>query len=254
MKQLFVFLVLGILSMNVKAQNETDSLPYKNLNIWSYLKEYEYHALYIDANGDTITNEKIIVKPTGKVNPLQKTQTLLEYKYNYSKEDSARIYPNIVNANKFTRKYHTIIWRKMIDEGAGESKSSFWIHPFRINQYVLTELAPFPEVYFPITSGDKYSGLTFIQKGWGTFKGRTKEKTIVGQPQTRTYSFGKLDSCYEFKGTSIHNKLGENTITYYYQKDYGFTEMHYHFYNGQRIDFILDKVTTIGNESDLAKK
>jgi hypothetical protein len=234
---LFLFLIFAPSSTNAQ-----DSLVYKHLKIWSLLKEYHYQALYIDSDGTTITSEKIVVKPTGKQSPAQKIQTVLDYFYNYTAEDSARLSANPLNATAFTRKYNTIQWRRYVPEGAIETATKLWIHPFRINQYSLTEIAPFPTVIHPLIEGSSWKSIIFIAKGWGTFRGNSKEIYTIGKPSSREYPFAKLDNCWEINAKGEHSKLGSNSITYYYHSDYGFVEMNYSFYNGQKIRFVLEKV------------
>ncbi|MCP6768780.1 hypothetical protein NL529_28455, partial [Klebsiella pneumoniae] len=56
--------------------------------------------------------------------------------------------------------------------------------------------------------------------------------------EARTYEFGKL-ICWKIFAIGKHDKLGENTATYYFNEQVGFTEMNYHFYNNQRIEIKL---------------
>jgi len=211
--------------------------------IWQPNREFHYQALYLNANGDTISNETIVMIPTGEPNPLQKKiQTFAEFRYQYSYDDSVKLAANPIHANDFTKKHNTIIWRRSIKEGIKENEDEIWMHPFRINQYVLTEIAPFPTARFPLTEGRSWKSLTFIGKGWGTFSGRATNRFTIKGKTTRQVGIGKLPGCQLIEATSNHKKLGESQAKFYFHPKYGFVEMDYHFYNDQRMVFSLQRV------------
>lgn len=211
--------------------------------IWQANREFHYQALYIDTNGDTISNETIVMVPSGKPNPLQKNkQSLAEYHFQYSATDSAKLAGHPIHANDFTKKYNTIIWRRQMQEGIIENEDEMWMHPFRTNQYVLTEIAPFPAVRFPLTEGLSWKSLFFIAKGWGTFRGRATQKYTIKGKTTRQVGIGELAGCQLIEAVSKHKKLGESHAWFYFHPDYGFVEMVYQFYNGQQIIFSLQEI------------
>ena len=211
--------------------------------IWQPGREFHYRALYLDVDGDTISSEAIVMVPTGEPNPLQKKrQTLAEYRFNYTQEDSIKLAANPIHANDFTEKYNTIIWRRSMKEGIVENDEEMWMHPFRINQYALTEIAPFPETRLPATEGRSWKALFFIAKGWGTFRGRATNKYTIKGKTTRQTGMGELADCHLIEAVANHRKLGESHAAFYFHPEYGFVEMDYHFYNGQRIVFVLEEV------------
>lgn len=238
-----VIMILVFSSLSIQAQNNTtNELKFKNLKIFNYLKEYQYRAIYIDSNGDTLSDEKIIVQPTGKVSPRHHSQTLLKYVYNYSTKDSIRLSAKAIHETAHTKANNTIKWGKRTLEGAIESEHEFWIHPFRANQYALTEIAPFPEAHIHQEEVHTWSSHTFVTKDWGIFKGKVKSKYTMNKVGKRKYEFASLEDCWEIKATGKHNKLGESTLKCYYHEDYGFVEMNYEFYNKQKMFFVLEKV------------
>src|SRR5690606_4139457 len=94
----------------------------ERLKIWQPNREFHYQALYFDVDGDTISNETIVMIPTGEPNPLQKKkQTLAEYHFNYTPADSLKLAANPIHANEFTEKHNTIIWRRSMKEGIVEN-------------------------------------------------------------------------------------------------------------------------------------
>lgn len=211
--------------------------------IWQPNREFHYQALYFDVNGDTISNETIVMIPTGEPNPLaKKRQTLAEYRFHYSHADSIKLAANPIHANDFTRKYNTIIWERSMKEGIMENEDGMWMHPFRVNQYVLTEVAPFPTVRFPLTEGRSWKAVFFIGRGWGRFSGRATNTYTMKGKSTRRVGIGELLDCQLIEAISNHKKLGESKAMFYFHPDYGFVEMDYNFYNGQRMVFSLQQV------------
>lgn len=239
-KPTLLFLVLYGLSSILTAQ--TDNLNSDLLKIWSAHKEYHYAAYYIESNGDTITKEKVIIKPIEKIweTKIGPNQILLQYIFNYSNEDSARLAPFPVNETPWTKKNNFIQWKDTVTEGAIENDKLLWMHSFRMNQYSLTEIAPFPTAELPLFVGKKWTSTMIIQKGWGTYKGRHKQIHVVEKKFNYSSILGKISECWLISGNSIHKKLGESQVEYVYHKKYGFIEMNYVFFNGQKISFILE--------------
>ena len=196
-------------------------------NYWDSTRVYTYSAVFMDSIGDTLSDEIIKITPTGKSWKLDPKQTLLDIDLDFSAEDSAKLalYP----ANNIKRP-----WFRHYSEGAIEDSTRVWMHPVRANQYIITELAPFPEVRFPIEVNQTWStGLT-IYESFGSFEGHIDKFYKVTKMDTRKYDFGTI-SCWEITADAIHNKLGTSTNTYYFNEEYGFTEMNYRFYNGKRL-------------------
>ena len=208
--------------------------------LFDSLKVYHYNAFYINELGDTLTKEKVVFKPTGSTWKFDKTQDLV--KIFYSPNDS--IVSKLKNHKDKKNKKTKILLSKEERTGLIETDSEIWIHPFRNNQYALTEIAPFPELKMSnLKIGNIWDGgILFIMTGWGALKGKVKSKYEVVDLKQITFENNILFDCWEIKGIGIHSKLGENTITYIFQKDIGFLNMKYHFYNGYQILFELDKI------------
>jgi hypothetical protein len=49
--------------------------------LFDSLKTYHYNALFINKDGDTLSNEKLILQPTGKIWESDKNQDLVMYYY-----------------------------------------------------------------------------------------------------------------------------------------------------------------------------
>lgn len=210
------------------------------LDLFDSLATYQYKALFIDINGDTLTNEKVVLQSTGQAWDVQKTQILANYTYfpdsiAYFFRDPRFKETQYIHINSESR------------SGVVETDSSVWIHPFRDNQYLYTEVAPFPNVKKnKLIVGSEWSGgITFIMTGWGKFRGRLKSTYHVSNMIEKEFDNQRLSECWVIDATGIHNKLGTSTLNIVYHKKYGFLEMNYVFYNGAKIQFTLEEVTKL---------
>ena len=224
---ILIFLISWV--SKVDAQSTDKDIQYPNY--WSVDREYKYTGLYLDSSGNKITTEIITFHPTGKVWDADTSQTLMDVHLDSLTADWSKI-PKVPLNGIFTS------WSSNYQEGVLQDTVKIWIHPIRQNQYILTELAPFPEVRFPFKEGVSWKTTLWIYAAFGTFEGTVESTYTVNQEETRDYRFGKL-KCWKIVATGVHDKLGINTAIYYFNTEYGFTEMNYTFYNQQKIEFRL---------------
>lgn len=200
-------------------------------NYWDSSRVYTYSAIFIDSTGDTLSEEIVKLKPTGEVWEKAPNQTLVSILLDFNADDSAKLAPYPANGIKLP-------WFRHYKEGAIQDSSKVWIHPVRANQYIITELAPFPEVRFPLKEDKSWSAGLTVFESFGSFEGHIDKFYNVNKVVNRNYVFGNLE-CWEIKAESIHDRLGSSRLTYYFNNEYGFTEMNYHFYNNKRLEFKL---------------
>ncbi|MBK0382463.1 hypothetical protein I5M32_05765 [Pedobacter sp. SD-b] len=227
-----------------------DSLKNQSLEVFSPNKIYEFQASYINSKGDTLTKEWIELKPFGKPWKFQKTQTAYIVYYHFTKADSLKFLSNLNPVSKNPKKPKPYFWSKTSGEtGALENDTTLWMHPFRENQYVYTEIAPFPEIRKKLLKidGEWKNGLG-IYLGWGNFKGKVFSTYTVLKKENRTYGNLYLKDCWLIHAVGKHNKLGKSYLDFYYHPEYGFVEMNYTFYDGVKINFVLKSVTVKNNE------
>ena len=224
---ILIFLISWVGKVDAQSTDKDFQYP----NYWSVNREYKYTGLYLDSSGNKITTEIITFHPTGKVWDADTSQTLMDVHLDSLTADWSKI-PKVSLNGIFTS------WSSNYQEGVLQDTVKIWIHPIRQNQYILTELAPFPEVRFPFKEGVSWKTTLWIYAAFGTFEGTVESTYTVNQEETRDYRFGKL-KCWKIVSTGVHDKLGINTAIYYFNTDYGFTEMNYTFYNQQKIEFRL---------------
>jgi hypothetical protein len=201
------------------------------LHIWSPKRTYTYQATFTDPKGTRITQEKITIHPTDEIWERDPQQTLADFTVDFSTEDSARLAP--FPANGVQR-----AWSRNYYEGVIENESRVWMHPLRSNQYLYTELAPFPEIKLPIEEGMSWKSALFIYEAFGTFEGTVECRYVTMGQETRDYAMQSL-KCWEVVASGTHTKMGVNKATFYFHEDFGFTEMNYRFYDGHKLEIKL---------------
>lgn len=223
------------------------------LIIFNSNKTYTYEAIYIEPNGDTLTNETIIINPLGEPWVFQKSQTSYEIIFS---PDSAKLKSFVMPINSRQKRRNKFIkkmakkgkiwdfpWQKKGTTGAIETNSSVWIHPIRSNQYVYTEVAPFPEVKFNhLKIGGAWSSGLEILFGWDNFKGSVKSDFEVVEKINYSYQTLELVNCWQINSKAVHSELGVSTNDFLFHEEHGFVEMRYTFYNGVRVDFRMIKI------------
>ena len=218
-------------------------------------KIYEYYAVFINTNGDTLTKEKMIIHPLEKPWWIQKTQKTYEIQY----------FPDSIGLLKF-KSYSPKIQKK-IDKLIKLNSLKFWfskkeitggitdsfqyeifLHPPRLNQYDYTQIAPFPviikgslkEVPMEYNFNLHYYGS--IPPTAGKFKGQYygSYKTIP----INIYQYRDLtwENCWEIKAVNTHENIPPNYLNAVYNKNDGFLLLHYRFFDNTQIIIQLEKI------------
>jgi len=218
-----------------------------SLIVFNAQRTYQYQAVYISPAGDTLSRERIVLRPTGQPWVGQpKVQKACVVQYHYSPSDSLTFAHRPHPQTKPGRPAQTYEWQKSVVTGVIEDAQGIWIHPIRSNQYVYTEVAPFPAVRRAqlLAGGNWRAGRLFIMSGWGAFKGSVQPTYQVEKQATRQYGGRTLTGCWLIHAVGRHSRLGNSYLDFYFHPQYGFTEMHYRFYDGTRISFVLEQLDT----------
>lgn len=223
-----------IISLILLFQSEM-SISQTRYKVHDSLTELTYSAYFSDLEGHT-TSEEVVWKSLGVNWEYDKSQT--KCKVIYSPTDS--IINQLYNPLSKRGKDKNIRIASKSTSGYLDSDTRFWIHPFRSNQYVYTEITPFPSIdYKKLLVGAKWEHKLFILFGWGKFKGKVKSRYEVVGVETYDYQGEILEDCWLVEAEAEHSKLGISTITYLFHPDFGFLYMKYHIYNGVEMEFYL---------------
>lgn len=209
---------------------------HKNLRIFKKGRNVLYSAIRINAKGDTLANTTLNMIPdgTGWGDEAADSQSQVIYVYESSTQDS------IDHIEEVEMTVGTRFWNDIDTTGVGESESKVWIHPFRNNEFFKTEIAPFPEVYFPLSDSLMQSkkSSTHIMNNWGLYTGtETKQSyNYIGKENKSYQGIGKIE-CHKLKAIADNTRHGQSTLEYFFHEEYGFTEMNYLTYDGDIIQF-----------------
>lgn len=203
----------------------------QNKKYWIEGHSYKYSALYVNQQGDTLSNETILITPRDTIFNID--QTLLVYHFSRQNIVLKSRTDSIVGFNN--------MWVDSIGECALEN-SELWIHPFRSNQYILTEISSFPQIKFSPGLGLKWKSTLILPSEWGNFSGKVKSRYEIVAKESREYSWGIENNCWKTKSLGKHNRMGKSYLTTYFKEGFGFLEMNYHLFNGDRIMFELIEV------------
>jgi hypothetical protein len=130
------------------------------------------------------------------------------------------------------RGIESIGWVNADTTGAVENDKTCWFHPPRHNQFKLLELAPFPQVDFPLELDRTWSKVLFIGAGWGEIS-NTK---VYWNYRITGYS----DSAWMISAEArpSGNLAGINRLDFIFSETNGFERLYYSFSNGTKVSML----------------
>ncbi len=221
------------------ACNTGDSIENENLrNIFKPCREFIYSAKYWDPEYNQISNELIRVVVTGKAwdpQPESQDDIVIQYAYDTSKVD---LYEQYSLNPEITR------WTTITNTGIIENSRTVWMHPFRSNQYLFTEVAPFPEASLPLEIGKTWYNSLSIHEGWGLWA----DSEISNGYEVVAYEMVELPlgnlNAWHIQSAS-YASFGDSVHSFWFNEDYGFIKMVYKNYAGQILKFELVEVNDL---------
>ncbi len=210
----------------------------KRRTVFKPCRDYIYRAKFYDENKNLITSSRIKMTATGRRWELQpEIQDELVIQHEYSKEDELK-----AAKYKLNKKLPDHGWIKETKMGIIENVEKIWMHPFRSNQFSFTEVAPFPEIKYPIEIGKSWTGQLSIQEGWGDWENTygNFDYKIVSQEPIET-EYGKIDLCWKVESKSNY-PFGQSTFDYWFSEVFGFVKMSYRNYGGQYLEIELEEI------------
>jgi len=215
---------------------------HKNLRIFKKGRNIVYSAVRININGDTLANTTVTMIPdgTGWGNEAALSQSQVIYVYESTSKDSLE---HIQEVDSVVGKR---FWNCIDTTGIIENSKEVWIHPFRNNEFYKTEIAAFPTVVLPLSDTTLQSmngGSTHIMGNWGLYNNtETKQSFEYINKELKFYSdIGEIE-CHKIIGIGDNSRYGKSMLEFYFNEDYGFTEMNYLTYDGDSILFKIIKV------------
>ena len=244
-KQITLFILIT-LTLKGFSQNASE--------IFAEGKEYNYQVVFILDNGDTLTNEKMIMLGKEEKWKYQAKQSVLEYKYfpdtvklkEYIDPRTAYQARRIKNLKKKKRKksWANYAWIETTETtGKSTDNNVLFIHPPRDNQYAYHYMNAYPEIDFnKLIVGGEWIVKTSIMRGIPNneeFVGTTINTFKVTEQLTTKLNEKILDDCWRIEIISIHSIKGETSAEYIFSESHGFLKMNHVFYDGVRINYVL---------------
>ncbi|MEP5614044.1 MAG: hypothetical protein ABJP45_17460 [Cyclobacteriaceae bacterium] len=204
--------------------------------IFKPCREYVYRARYWDNQLNLISDDYIWMMATGRdwaYEPESQDEIAIQYAVDSSKIDFIKQYT--INPEFSSG------WREGEVTGIIETEETVWMHPFRSNQYLFTQVAAFPYVKLPLERSTQWTSSLNIYENWGQWSNHTLSSTYrVLDFEKLEIEFGDLDAWHinatetaDF-GTSVHD--------FWFNEDYGFVKMVINNYAGQVLIFELVEV------------
>ena len=210
----------------------------KNISVFIPCKKYIYKALYYDKKGNLLSNNQILMMSTGKRWEFDDNQDEIIVQYEYT-DKQKKIISRYFEKNQFPN--HT--WQKQIKTGVIENVEEVWMHPFRSNQYIFTEIAPFPKIEYPLKINEKWYSSLDIGGGWGIWSntsGRSSYEVVSKENLKFPFSSKKIE-CYKIQSKARFD-FGASSLTFLFSREYGFLKKEYLFYTGDKLEIILQEI------------
>jgi len=239
MKNSLFLISLLIINYNPLFSQNSDTIKKDNLI-------YHYKTNFI-SNNNTITNEKLILKKLNTKWKFDEKQQAIEYYY-FPDTVGLKTFVNpVIGWRKRMEKYTPWKWTNNEITGLFENENLRWEHPPRSNQYIYTQVAPFPEIkykklYLDSTWNSSLTIFGGIPKR-GEFKGVVQSNYKVISKETFLLDGKIIENCWKIEAIGIHSNLGENKLTFIFNKELGILEYNYSFFDGTRLSILLEKIT-----------
>lgn len=210
----------------------------KKREVFKPCREMIYRAIWKSKSGHVITDSRIKMMATGLRWDMQpEIQDEIIIQVEYSEQDIDRTKKYQLNQRILDRR-----WMEQGIEGVIENVEEIWMHPFRFNQYNFTEVAPFPEVKFPLEVGKSWTGNLRILEGWGDWENTSGNFNykVISHEDINT-KFGQITNCWQIQSKSKY-QFGDSEFEYWFNEKLGFVKQEYKNYGNQTLSIELEEV------------
>lgn len=132
------------------------------------------------------------------------------------------------------------LFRSESTTGFIENKSKIWLHPPRTHEFkFITQLAPYPQIQFPLIIGDTIKGNITMTNNWGEWNGKSSNYHLV--LIEKEYNSALKDTLWVLKGEGVLGK-DRASATHWFSKSRGFVESIYENNSGEYFKMKLNKI------------
>lgn len=209
---------------------------YDHYQIFKPCRSFTYSAKYWDANYNLISESLVRVTATGRPVPegvVSEQQGIAQYQFD--QEEVARIQGYNINDDLEGRS-----WIDQMEVGLFESQDDVWMLPFRENQFIFTQAAPYPSVNLPLSTGKQWTSNLIIYEGWGDWNNQQllSSYQVVEQETLLRVAYGDLKGAWHIT-SFLDAGYGNSTHDFWFHEVFGFVKMQYKNYKGQLLVFEL---------------
>jgi len=195
--------------------------------IFKPCREYVFRARYWDNQFNLISDDYIWMMATGRdwaYEPESQDEIAIQYAFDSTKIDFIKQYtinPEFASG-----------WRVSEVTGIIETEETVWMHPFRSNQYLFTQVAAFPYVKLPLERSTQWTSRGNNYENWGRWSNHTLNSTyqVLDFEKVET-EFSNLDA-WHIKATTTAD-FGTSINDFWFSQEYGFVKMVINNYEGQ---------------------
>jgi len=187
--------------------------------IYTADKKFDFDIKYFESRENEATQEIISLTITGR-----------KWKHSEKQLEGIWTYFAKPTTKKKFQKQKSIGWFKVDTTGIIENEEKVWLHPPRHNQYLLTEIAPFPDFRKNLKVGESYSTVLMIGSGFGNWADKKVKATYVikDEKQQANDTLWTIEASSQLDGE-------KNTCKFIFSAKRGFVLLDYSFYNGDTL-------------------
>ncbi|MEO0554646.1 MAG: hypothetical protein AAF149_15685 [Bacteroidota bacterium] len=237
---IILIIYLLVIACNQDSSNLTCNVntDHSEAIVYKPCHEFIFRSKYW-SEGELISDEKISLFITGNGWQYDSSQAeaLLLYKADYSESSVNKIKSFGINPEINDRP-----WVSESATGIIDNEKTMFLHPFRHNQYYFTEIAPFPQVIYPLHVGKAWSAALNIGGGWGIWDGiRLETAYRVVNKESLTINGNEYNNCWKIS-SSATSEVGISYLTMWFHEEFGFVKFNYVIYSGQILQIELDRL------------
>ncbi len=194
-----------------------------NGQVFNAGKKFDFSVQYFQSDKKITVNESLKFVISGQNWKQDKNQKEAIWEYS-TKKKTQKVFKN----------QFSLGWMAFDTTGVIENDQKTWIHPPRHNQYLMNEIAPFPDVRKKYKVGETYQSILFIGNGFGIWSGKKCKNSynVISIDIAQTDTVWTINSKSEIDGKV-------NILIFKFSSVRGFILFDYTFFNGDKETIIL---------------
>lgn len=209
-----------------------------NSKIFTPCKSFIYSAKYWNDSHELISQSHVQMTPFKETAPdAINSELLSNLQFTY---DDAEV--EFIRSFNINTEFEGRSWLRNVSSLYKEDDNDVWMQPFRENQFVFTQIAPFPSVSLPLALGKQWTSNLIIYEGWGDWNNQQLISNYqVIENSKLTLGIGTLENVWHIS-SYVETAFGTSTHDFWFHESYGFVKMLYKNFHGQLLLFELEQL------------